>query len=103
MKRLYWAAVTHQERHAAIQMLEMMVGKYGYITDFKRFSDLSISLIIEVPTSHSMALWSDLVAYFQMGDSEVPEVQPEQECTVLFNLSFANGTGNLSFEVPAVE
>jgi hypothetical protein len=42
---------THLDRHLAIRSCETILNTYGYLEDFKMFSDLAITLVVEIPPS----------------------------------------------------
>ncbi len=48
MKPVYWTAYCYTDRIKAISEVEKIVAVYGFITGFQRFSDFSISLMIEL-------------------------------------------------------
>jgi hypothetical protein len=103
MVKLYWTGYSHHERTAAISAIQEIVAKYGSIVDFKLFSDLALALVIEVDGNKIDALHQDLSRELQMDAIPVEEVQSSTESTILFNITFGKGTGNMKqtiIEVP---
>lgn len=101
-KHLYWKGYCHGERHASIYDIENVINKNGYIDDFHMFSDMAISLKINLEERHVAALHKDLADIVQMTELNPEELQSSNECTVYLNLTFSHATGNLKIEVPAV-
>ena len=66
------------------------------------FSDISLSLIIEMEKSKVDLLFGDLKAYMEMKDFENLNSDSKKECSVLLNVTFSKGTGNMIIETPAV-
>jgi hypothetical protein len=102
MARLYLSGYCKNERIIGISDIEKIISKYGFILDFKMFSDISISMIIEIEESKVDSLFSDLKNYMNMNDFETLNTDSKKECTVFLNVTFSKGTGNLRIEMPAV-
>ena len=102
MKRLYWTGYCALPRNEAISRLEIDVNRHGYIVDFKPFSDVSMSLFLEVPENEAEALYRDLSDWMQLDDCDFSECTSQRDIVVLFNLSFAKSTGDLRHVVPDV-
>ena len=102
MKKLYWEGVSHKERTTGISEIEQVVNKHGFLLDFKMFSDISISMIIELPERKVDQLYTDLETYMAMDPFEKIGSENTRDCTVLFNVVFAKGSGDLKIEVPSV-
>jgi hypothetical protein len=70
--------------------------------DFKRFSDLSMSFIIELPGIQLPPLYHQLAHYLLM-DAWTPAAPLSQNDGVLFlEVSFSQATGQLAIETPQV-
>ncbi len=48
MKNIFWTGFSDDERHIAINKIQNTVSKYGDIVDFHLFSDISLSMAIEI-------------------------------------------------------
>lgn len=100
--RQYWEAISQFTESETIVTLENAVKPFGYILDFKRFSDLALSVDIEVKPACMLPLWEAMSATFRMsgrGESELPN---DSEMKLFLHISFAKGSGLKRFEVPAV-
>jgi hypothetical protein len=101
MKRLYWSGYSKKERIYAISEIQEIVDRYGFIMDFKQFSDLTLMLSIEVAVSKIEALYEDLSKCLSLGTWENNNDPQEDECLIFLNITFP-GTGKLTTVVPSV-
>ncbi|MFZ2897368.1 MAG: hypothetical protein WA004_02025 [Saprospiraceae bacterium] len=99
MNRFFISAHCSRERNAAISELEQVVGKHGFLIDFKFFSDISISMIIEMEEGKVGDLCTDLKEFACLHDFETPGPS-SMECMVFLNITFTKGTGDKKIEVP---
>lgn len=102
MKSLFWTGYCNADRMIAISEIEKIVSGYGYIVDFRQFSDISITIVIELEESKVDLLYLALSRYMSMNDFEPINSDSTVECSVFLNTSFASGTGDLRIEIPAV-
>lgn len=102
MKNIFWTGYTNQERHTAIDKIRRVVSKYGYIIDFHLFSDVSLSMTIEIEEFKIDKLYDDLNEKIGIQKWEYLNSISKNERTVYLNITFAKGTGNLKIEVPSV-
>jgi hypothetical protein len=101
-RHLFWTGITGKERFQAIQEIEVCVSQFGFITEFKQFSDLDMNLCIEVDTNKLDKLFNALQTIIQL-DGDMSEVNKDIETQMVYlHLSFLKGQGNLTIEVPAV-
>jgi hypothetical protein len=102
MKRLYWKAICRVDRIKAISILSDIVSRYGTLLDFKKFSDLEMSMLVEVEPSRVRALHEDLSGVMNLeGDRpEDPDAAPD--LLVFVHISFPRGKGDLALAVPDV-
>ena len=102
MKTIYWSGIWNDDRLAGIRRIEGCINQYGAITDFKFFSDLSVSLVIEIGETGIQPLFENLIKIMDISkhDETIPETASEY--VILFNVTFTRGSGNLRVEVPAV-
>ncbi len=82
--------------------IKRVVAKYGDIVDFKLFSDISLSMIIEMEESNIDKLYDELADNIAIDNFEYLNSMSKKERTVYLNVTFTKGTGNLIIEVPAV-
>lgn len=101
-KTIYWAGYCHDERIPGISKVEQIVNKYGYITDFKKFSDVSLSLHIELEESKINYLYEELRKYLKLDEVKPCDSSSGRERVIFLSITFKSGQGYLSHEVPAV-
>lgn len=102
MKNLFWTGYCNADRIVAIGEIEKIVGGYGYIIDFRQFSDISITIVIELEECKVDLLYQALSKYMILNDFDPINSDSADECTVFLNTSFSRGTGDLRIETPAV-
>lgn len=101
-RHLFWKASTSKDRYLVIQEIEACVGQYGFISEFKQFSDLDMNLCLEVETNKITTLFKALQSILHVDDQgSNPDLNKSAQIIYL-HLSFLNGTGDLKVEVPAV-
>ena len=101
---IFWTGICKQHRIEGMQEAEEIIDALGFITDFKQFSDLAISLVIDVEACKVNKLYHALSEKFVMDPFD--EIQVENDDTnstqIFFNISFTEGHGELKIEVPNV-
>ena len=102
LPNIFWSGFTNQERATAILELEKIINQFGFIIDFKPFSDISISLVIEAEESHVNHLYDALIGYLHMKDFDRLHSASSQERTIYLSVTFSKAMGNLKNEIPAV-
>ena len=102
MKTIFWTGYSHEDRFVAIKAIETIVNDYGFITDFKQFSDISISIKIELEAQKIDDLYDSLSSYLTLKESEKINATSKQEYIVFLNVTFTKSSGNLRIEVPNV-
>ncbi len=102
MNQIFWNGICNEDRIPGISRIEECIGKYGFITDFKFFSDLSVSMLIEIDGKNINALYENLLQIISISKSSDLIPDSETEFLILFNIIFTKGTGNLKVEIPSV-
>ena len=102
MNNIFWRGYCNNERIIAINDIQKIIGDYGYITDFKQFSDISISIKIELEEQNIDKLFCALKSYMSLDDFESLNSFSNRESLVFLNLTFIKETGDLEIEIPAV-
>ena len=102
MGNVFWTGYCDKERIAAISEIERIVDLYGFITDFKQFSDISISIMIELEESRVDVLYNALKRFVNLNEYEGLHSTSNRERSIFLNITFSKGTGDLRVEVPAV-
>lgn len=99
---IFWTAYCTMERILGTSEIEKICSRYGYISDFKQFSDIAIAFSIEVPEAKRDALYKDLGSILSLDPYEAESKAAETEVHIMLNVTFTHGSGNLKIEVPAV-
>lgn len=105
MKRnesLYWKGFSQNERVPALDGIEKIIQKYGFLTDFHMFSDVEISFRIEIGEQKIRAFHTDLALLLNLDNPVPPLSESTQERVIFLNVTFLKSTGDFRNEVPAV-
>lgn len=102
MKSFFWTGYCNVERIIAINEIEKIVSPNGYITDFKQFSDISLSIKIELEESNIDKLYHDLKKYMILDDFDSLNSTSVRELSVFLNITFTKGNGDLRNEILSV-
>ena len=72
--------------------------------NFNMFSDLALTLVIEIPETGLIKLAGDLKEVLQLSTgADEPDTQGSlDECMLTLNISFASGEGKVRKDVPNV-
>jgi hypothetical protein len=98
----FWKGYSNRERHAEISNISSIISQFGDIVDFKLFSDVSISITMEVSAQNAGALLEALQDCIQIVEVTPLPAASAREITIYLNLTFSVATGNLKIEVPQV-
>ena len=105
LKKLNWQAFSNEDRNEIIEKVKQVItSSEGYITNFNMFSDLAMSLSIEIEEAGIQSLHQALGSLLNISDLEAETVNPnsKKEWLVFINISFGSGTGDLKGIVPDV-
>jgi hypothetical protein len=102
MKNFFWTGYCSKERIVAIREIEEIISAHGFITDFKLFSDIAISIQIESEELKIDKLYTALTDYISLNEFEKLNSDSSDECLVSLNITFTKGTGDLKIEIPSV-
>jgi hypothetical protein len=103
LKRIYWNGISDDDRYTAINKTVSTINKYGTISNFLRFSDLSLGLSIEIEESCVEKLYTELGKKINITESMRDiDASSNAGCLVLLNLTFIHGTGDLEIENPGL-
>ena len=103
--KLNWQCYSNSERNEAIEGLKDKIAlSGGYIINFNMFSDMALSLTIEIEAKDISALYHELKAELNITEElkENLDVNSNKEWWILLNLSFGKGEGRLTTEIPNV-
>ena len=102
MRRYYGNGISKDERIRSISEITTIIDRYAAIINFQRFSDISLSLVIEIEEYKLNELYKKLAeVMFIEGFDQTPS-DSTAECIVLFNITFTKGTGDMKYEVPSI-
>ena len=103
--KINWQAFSSSNRHETIELLKDTISKNdGYIINFNMFSDLALSLTVEIEENKISNLHRELASILQISESK-PEhlnINSKSDWWILMNVSFGKGQGNLKIEIPNV-
>jgi hypothetical protein len=102
MENIFWVGYSNYERSQSIIDIERIINSLGYITDFKHYSDLAISITIEIEEHKIDILYKKLKNSIMMDAFDCLNSIADTERTIFLNVSFLTGHGDLKIEVPAV-
>lgn len=100
MENIFWTAFSHDERHAAISDIQAAIARHGYLIDVHLFSDLSLSMTIELEERKIDRLHEELKPILRVEKHEYLNSVSTRERILYLNITFARGTGDLKREVP---
>lgn len=102
MENIFWTGFSYDERHSAINKIQSVISKYGDVVDAHFFSDISLSMTIEIEEFKIDKLYDELTKIIQVQKPEHLNSISKKERTVYLNITFAKKTGNLKIDVPSV-
>ena len=102
MENIFWTGYSNDQRHASINTIKTVATKYGDIVDFKLFSDISLTMTIEVKEINVDKLYNELADTIGMDKFDYLHSTSKKERTIYLNITFTKSTGNLIIETPAV-
>ncbi|MDY0104113.1 MAG: hypothetical protein RBS07_14350 [Lentimicrobium sp.] len=102
MENIFWTGFSDDERHSAINEIQSVISKYGDLVDVHFFSDISLTMTIEIEEFKIDKLYDELTKIIGVQKPEYLNSISNKERTVYINITFAKGTGNLKIEVPSV-
>lgn len=103
--KLNWNIFSDQDRNKTINDLKVTISSSGgFIVNSNFFSDLALSLTVEIEEKDIARLYSKLnetmsieeVSFENMSDTSV------KEWWIFLNITFVSGKGDLKIEVPEV-
>lgn len=103
--RLNWDIYSNQERNKAIEEIkEKISSNNGYILNSNFFSDLALSVIIEIEEKKIEKLHRDLGLNMRISELELENFiqDSENEWWLFLNINFVKGTGKLKINIPDV-
>ena len=102
MKIIFWKGYSKEKRHTSIDTIKNIVAKYGDLVDFKFFSDISLTMVIEIEEFKIDNLYSELGKNIEIENFQYLNSTSMKERTVFLNITFSKSTGNLNIETPSI-
>lgn len=102
MRNIFWTGYSYDDRHSAIDIIQNAISKYGNVVDFHLFSDMTMSMTIEIEELKVDKLYDELKQIIRIQESPYLKSSSKKERTVYLNITFARGKGDLRNEVPSV-
>ena len=102
MKKSYWTGMSTRPRLQAMAEVTAIVDRYAIILNFQRFSDVSLSLLLEVEECKVTALYEKLHSILMLDGLVEEMTDSTRDCMVFMNITFALGTGDLQIDVPDI-
>ena len=90
------------DRIKAIHEITAIVDRHGTILNFQKFSDLVLSLLVEIESSRIGSLYNSLKNILILEGSHNTSPGPSDGFILFINITFSKGTGDLEIEVPNI-
>lgn len=103
-KNIKWEAYTNKNRHEMINKIQTMIMDHdGFIINFNRFSDMVLTLNIEIEENKIPGLYKDLSTISSLASNNSKNLHANitdsrKECSLFLNITFKSGSGNLEIE-----
>ena len=104
-KKLSWQAFSNDDRNKVIEAVKnTSSNKDGCIMNFNMFSDLALTLSIEIEENKIQTLHKALSLIVNISEFELHDLNLEskKEWLIFMNISFTKGKGELKHEIPEV-
>ncbi len=102
-KKINWSVYVDLERNKAIELIKSTISRNdGHIIKSNFFSDLALSLTVEIEERNIAKLYAEFASQMKISDFEGPDSDSSKEWWLLLNISFVKGTGDLRNEIPDV-
>jgi len=102
MRKIFWKGISHDDRIKAVSDITAAINNYGAIISFQKFSDIALSLVIEIEERKINRLYTDLKKIMIIEGIENDFNDSPTECIILLEITFTRGTGDLVIEVPDI-
>ena len=105
LKKLNWQAYTGEHRNKVIEdVKESILKNDGCIVNFNMFSDLEISLSIEIEENRIADLYTSFSKSLNISECNLKKINlnSKKEWMIFMSISFSVGKGKLSIEKPAI-
>jgi len=104
-KKLSWQVFSNDDRNEVIEAVKNSISNSGgCIMNFNMFSDLALTLSIEIEENKIHTLHKALSLVVNISEFELHDLNLEskKEWLIFMNISFGSGKGELKHEIPEV-
>ena len=104
-KKLSWQVFSNDDRNEVIEAVKNTISNSGgCIMNFNMFSDLALTLSIELEENKIQTLHKALSLVVNISEFELHDLNLEskKEWIIFMNISFGSGKGELKHEIPEV-
>ncbi len=105
LKKLNWQAYTSKDRNEITEKIKDLISHNdGCIVNFTLFSDLALTLSVEIEEQHILTFHKALSEVLSVDALDDTIINPasNREWIIFLNISFSFGTGKMKRIVPAV-
>lgn len=105
LKKLNWQGYTNDNRNLVIDKVKTAINKSeAYIVNFNTYSDLALSLSLEVEEKSIRPLYNSMAEILTLSAQklDVLDQNSNTEWLVLMNISFGSGKGDMKSDIPNV-
>ncbi len=105
LKKLNWEIYSNKDRNTVIDAIKAkLLTSETCIINSSMFSDLALSLSVEIEQNKVTALYEALSSIVTISDLDLNNINTNssKDCLIFINVSFTSGTGDLRIEMPDV-
>lgn len=97
-----WKGFCNKDRNIAIYEISNVINQHGFINDFHMYSDMEMSIMIEIEAQKIAYLYQDLKTCLDLNEFEWLNSKSKNDQIIFLNITFLKSSGNLKTEIPAV-
>jgi hypothetical protein len=104
-KKLNWQLFSNENRYEVIENIKNVISNSdGYIVNFNMFSDLALSLSVEIEEKKIQKLHRALSQIINVSELKLNTInlQSKKDWLIFMNISFGKGKGELKQKTPEV-
>ena len=104
-KKLNWQLFSNENRYEIIENIKNVISNSdGYIVNFNMFSDLALSLSVEIEENKIQKLHRALSQIINVSELKLDNINLEskKDWLIFMNISFGRGKGELKQETPEI-
>jgi hypothetical protein len=102
MNNIFWTAYSKQDKTNGMLEVQEIVNNYGFIIDFKQFSDISMVIHVEIEEFKICKLFAALSKCVTVDNFQNTDSDSQRERNLFIHINFVKGTGDLRVEIPAI-